>query len=185
MDESCPYFPIPLRMTKTPAVRARTLDRRGFYATVPHLPPRKLGPKPTRLIIVLASVGAMLSVAAAAEKFQKLSGSQIRAKLAAMEITDEVHWADVYGAGGTLTTFSDHRQMVGQARRALSRPRQGVPGLLSGLGFRQEGRAAARRLEPAARRRAAAACEAQVTERPRSPRMRVQEPCSIWCRSLP
>jgi hypothetical protein len=114
MDGSCPYFPFLLRVTKTPAVRARTLDRRGFYAAVPHLPPPKLGPKPTRLMIVLAGVGAMLSVAAAAEKFQKLSGSQIRAKLAGMEITDEVHWADVYGAGGTLTTFSMGKKTIGK-----------------------------------------------------------------------
>ena len=114
MDGSSSYFHLLLRVTKTPAVRARTLDRRGFCATVPHLPARKLGPKPTRLMIVLASIGAVLSVAAAAEKFQKLSGSQIRAKLAGMEITDEVHWADVYGADGTLTTFSMGKKTIGK-----------------------------------------------------------------------
>jgi len=42
----------------------------------------------------------------AAEKFQKLGGSQIRARLAGMEITDEVHWADVFAANGTLTSYS-------------------------------------------------------------------------------
>jgi len=63
--------------------------------------------------LVLASFGAV-SVAAAAEKFQKLSGSQIRAKLAGMEITDEVHWADVYGRDGTLTTFSMGKTGVGK-----------------------------------------------------------------------
>jgi hypothetical protein len=114
MDGSFPYFHLPLRVTKTPAVRARFLDRRGFHAAVLRLPPRKLGPKPTRRMIVLASVGAVLSIAAAAEKFQKLSGSQIRAKLAGMEITDEVHWADVYGADGTLTTFSMGNKSVGK-----------------------------------------------------------------------
>jgi len=114
MDGSSAYFPFLLRVTKTPAVRARTLDRRGFYAAVPLLPTPKLGPKPTRLMIVLASVGAVLSVAAAAEKFQKLSGSQIRAKLAGMEITDEVHWVDVYGADGTLTTFSMGKKTIGK-----------------------------------------------------------------------
>jgi len=114
MDGSSSYFHLLLRVTKTPVVRARTLDRRGFCAAVPRLPARKLGPEPTRLMIVLASIGAVLSVAAAAEKFQKLSGSQIRAKLAGMEITDEVHWADVYGADGTLTTFSIGKKTVGK-----------------------------------------------------------------------
>src|SRR5262249_23539275 len=65
-----------------------------------------------RLIIVLA--GAVASAAAGAEKFQKLSGAQIRAKLAGMEITDEVHWSGVYGRDGTLTTFSMGRKSVGK-----------------------------------------------------------------------
>src|SRR5438128_4528314 len=114
MDGSSSYFHLLLRVTKTPAVRARTLDRRGSYAAVPHLPARKLGPEPTRLMIVLASIGAVLSVAAAAEKFQKLSGSQIRAKLAGMEITDEAHWADVFASNGTLTSYSMSRKNTGK-----------------------------------------------------------------------
>jgi hypothetical protein len=65
-------------------------------------------------IIVLASVFAVASAATGAEKFQKLSGAQIRAKLAGMEITDEVHWSDVYGRDGTLTTFSMGRKSMGK-----------------------------------------------------------------------
>jgi hypothetical protein len=67
-----------------------------------------------RLAIVLASALAIASVAAAAEKFQKLSGAQIRAKLAGMEITDEVNWADVYGRDGTLMTFSMGKKTIGK-----------------------------------------------------------------------
>ena len=50
----------------------------------------------------------------AAEKFQKLSGSQIRARLAGMEITDEAHWADVFAANGTLTSYSMGRKNSGK-----------------------------------------------------------------------
>jgi len=50
----------------------------------------------------------------AAEKFQKLSASQIRTRLAGMEITDEVHWADVFAANGTLTSYSMGRKKTGK-----------------------------------------------------------------------
>jgi len=50
----------------------------------------------------------------AAEKFQKLGGSQIRARLTGMEITDEVHWADVFAANGTLTSYSMGRKKSGK-----------------------------------------------------------------------
>ena len=49
-----------------------------------------------------------------ADKFQKLSGLQIRAKLAGMEITDEAHWADVFAANGTLTSYSMSRKSTGK-----------------------------------------------------------------------
>jgi len=54
------------------------------------------------------------SQAAAQEKFQKLSGSQIRARLAGMEISDEAHWADVFAANGTLTSYSMGRKKAGK-----------------------------------------------------------------------
>src|SRR5262245_37452796 len=50
----------------------------------------------------------------AAEKFQKLNGPQIRARLAGMEITDEAHWADVFAANGTLTSYSMGRKSTGK-----------------------------------------------------------------------
>ena len=43
---------------------------------------------------------------AVAENPQKLSGTQIRAKFAGMQLTDEVHWRYVYGRDGTLRSYS-------------------------------------------------------------------------------
>src|SRR5262245_47625590 len=50
----------------------------------------------------------------AAEKFQKLGGSQIRAKFAGMEMTDNVHWADVFGPNGNLKSYSMGRKKDGK-----------------------------------------------------------------------
>jgi len=72
-----------------------------------------------RLTVAATAVAPLLflSLAAdAAEKFQKLNGSQIRARLAGMEITDEAHWADVFVADGTLTSFSMGRKSTGKWR---------------------------------------------------------------------
>lgn len=70
-----------------------------------------------------ATAGALLlivSVAAtreaAAEKFQRLGSAQIRAKVAGMEITDDVHWADVFERNGTLRSFSMGRNRAGKWR---------------------------------------------------------------------
>jgi hypothetical protein len=53
---------------------------------------------------------------AATEKFQKLGGAQIRAKVAGMEITDGVHLADVFERNGTLRSFSMSRDRAGKWR---------------------------------------------------------------------
>jgi len=50
----------------------------------------------------------------AAERFQKLGGSQIRTKLAGMEMTDNVHWADVFGPNGNLKSYSMGRKKDGK-----------------------------------------------------------------------
>ena len=42
------------------------------------------------------AVAALASGTAAEEKLQKLSAGQIRAKIAGMELTDEVHWRELY-----------------------------------------------------------------------------------------
>src|SRR5229473_1282863 len=52
----------------------------------------------------------------AAEKFQKLSGAQIRAKFVGMEVTDNVHWADVFGPNGDLKSYSMGRKKDGKWR---------------------------------------------------------------------
>jgi len=42
----------------------------------------------------------------AAEHPRKLSGSEIRAKFAGMQLTDEVHYRFVYERGGTLRSYA-------------------------------------------------------------------------------
>src|SRR5712672_2530880 len=62
---------------------------------------------------LVASTSIELS-AAAAEISQKLSGSQIRAKFAGMQLTDEVHWRYVYDRDGTLRSYSMGTKKVGK-----------------------------------------------------------------------
>ncbi len=52
----------------------------------------------------------------AVEKFQKPGGSQIRAKFVGMEMTDNVHWADVFGPNGDLRSYSMGRKKDGKWR---------------------------------------------------------------------
>jgi hypothetical protein len=67
-------------------------------------------------IAAIAIVGLFVSdaVGFAAERFQKLGGSQIRTKFAGMEMTDNVHWADVFGQSGNLKSYSMGRKMDGK-----------------------------------------------------------------------
>jgi hypothetical protein len=62
---------------------------------------------------IVASISLEVS-AAAAENSQKLSGSQIRAKFAGMQLTDEVHWRYVYDRDGTLRSYSMGTKKVGK-----------------------------------------------------------------------
>ena len=53
--------------------------------------------KLSKIIAATTMASAWVAVGAHAdEKSQKLSGSQIRAKFAGMQVTDEVHFRDVY-----------------------------------------------------------------------------------------
>ncbi len=61
-------------------------------------------------------LAALASGAAAEEKLQKLSTGQIRAKMAGMELTDGVHWRELYGRGGTVTSDSMGRKRTGKWR---------------------------------------------------------------------
>jgi hypothetical protein len=69
-----------------------------------------------------AATGAILCALALAghaqaqEKLQKLSGGQIRAKIAGMELTDEVHWRETYERSGTVTSNSMGRKRNGKWR---------------------------------------------------------------------
>ena len=56
------------------------------------------------------------STATAEEKFQKLTGPQIRAKIAGMEVSDEVHWRDFYDRGGAVSSMSMGHKRTGKWR---------------------------------------------------------------------
>lgn len=67
-------------------------------------------------LLVAATLGSIsVEVSTiAAENSQKLSGSQVRAKFTGMQLTDEVHWRDVYSRDGTLRSYSDGKGRVGK-----------------------------------------------------------------------
>src|SRR5215471_2423184 len=71
-----------------------------------------------KAIVTIAIVGllAFSMDDFAAERFQKLGGSQIRAKFVGMEMTDNVHWADVFGPNGDLKSYSMGRKKDGKWR---------------------------------------------------------------------
>lgn len=67
-------------------------------------------------IAMLGACVMLAAVARAEDRFQKLGGSQIRARLAGMEMTDGVHWADVFTPNGTLTSYAMGRKSTGKWR---------------------------------------------------------------------
>jgi hypothetical protein len=68
-----------------------------------------------RMTTIAAAALASISVGeAAAENSQKLFGSQIRARFAGMQLTDEVHFRDVYDRDGTLRSYSMRNKKVGK-----------------------------------------------------------------------
>jgi hypothetical protein len=67
------------------------------------------------MTIIAAATLALISVgAAAAENPRKLSGSQIRARFIGKQLTDEVHFRDVYDRDGTLRSYSLGKKKVGK-----------------------------------------------------------------------
>jgi hypothetical protein len=72
----------------------------------------------TRITIALIFVGvvAIGPGALAEEKFQKLTGHQIQARLSGMELTDEVHWDDLYQPNGVLVTNEMGHKTTGKWR---------------------------------------------------------------------
>ena len=69
--------------------------------------------KASNALLVVAIV-VPVADASGEEDFQRVRGSQIHAKFAGMEMTDEVHWADTYGRDGTLTTVEMGKKRVGK-----------------------------------------------------------------------
>jgi hypothetical protein len=65
-------------------------------------------------IFMVASLGSVEISPVAAESLQKLSGSQIRAKFTGMQLTDEVHFRDVYDRDGTLRSYSMGTKKIGK-----------------------------------------------------------------------
>jgi hypothetical protein len=70
-----------------------------------------------------AVVAALLSALAvqgfaapgfAAEKFRRLSGKEINARFAGMELSDDVHWRDLYERDGTLRSQSMGKGRTGK-----------------------------------------------------------------------
>jgi hypothetical protein len=69
----------------------------------------------TTYALLSLAVNAFLSSDAVAEdKFKKMSGSEIRAKLPGMEITDGTHWADQFAANGIVASYSMGRKSAGK-----------------------------------------------------------------------
>ena len=67
--------------------------------------------------IIAAAAVAPISIevsAVAVENSQKLSGSQIRARFAGMQLPDEVHWRYVYDRDGTLRSYSMGTKKAGK-----------------------------------------------------------------------
>jgi hypothetical protein len=67
-------------------------------------------------ILVAATLGSISFEVStiAAESSRKLFGSQIREKLAGMQLSDGVHWRDVYNRDGTPRSYSDGKGRVGK-----------------------------------------------------------------------
>ena len=66
--------------------------------------------------LALLAVAICGSNVAAEGKFQRLNAGQIRTKLAGMELTDNVHWRDLYQGNGTIMSTSMGRKRAGKWR---------------------------------------------------------------------
>ena len=80
------------------------------------MPGSRAAMKKTSVLFAAAIAGSTsceLS-AVAAENFKRLSGAEIRAKVAGMQLTDEVHYRFVYERDGTLRSYSMGVKKVGK-----------------------------------------------------------------------
>jgi hypothetical protein len=67
-------------------------------------------------ILLAAALGAISFQVGpvAAENSRKLSGSQIRERFTGKQLTDEVHFRDVYDRDGRLRSYSDGKMKAGK-----------------------------------------------------------------------
>src|SRR5258708_32636851 len=72
---------------------------------------KRLGTVP--VAATLGSISVETSTIAA-EHLRTLSGSQIRARFTNMQVTDEVHFRDVYDHDGTLRSYANGKKKVGK-----------------------------------------------------------------------
>jgi hypothetical protein len=70
----------------------------------------------TIALTTLAALAFLMAGAVAQDKFQKLTGTQIRAKLTGMKITDQVHWFDIYQPNGTIASIEMGNKHAGTWR---------------------------------------------------------------------
>jgi hypothetical protein len=66
------------------------------------------------IAVVAVASSSMEASAVAAEQSRKLSGAQIRAKFAGMQLTDEVHWRYVYNRDFRLRSYSMGTKKIGK-----------------------------------------------------------------------
>ena len=52
------------------------------------------------------TIGSLAATGVLAENVQKLSGAEIRARFAGMQLTDELHYRFVYDRDGTLRSYA-------------------------------------------------------------------------------
>jgi hypothetical protein len=66
---------------------------------------------------LLAALSIVMTAAPAtwaADSFRRLTGPQMRAAIAGMELTDEVHWVELYGTDGTVTSLAMGKKRAGK-----------------------------------------------------------------------
>jgi hypothetical protein len=69
-----------------------------------------------RTVITALAAVALTTETHAEQKFQKLTGAQIEARLMGMELTDEAHWDETFGRNGALTITSMGHKSMGKWR---------------------------------------------------------------------
>jgi hypothetical protein len=69
-----------------------------------------------KFLVVGSALLFAATAAAETEVFKKLSGPQARARLAGMELTDEVHWREAYMRDGRFASRSMGRARTGRWR---------------------------------------------------------------------